>query len=92
LSGTEDKEGLFGWEAANSLYSNVRLYGKTAYISTGISIEILLGPDKGNPRYSRIIAFLNDRADDPALFCIAWSILMAYLRIATHAGIFAHLT
>ena len=32
--------------------------------------------------------FLAERANDPDVFCIAWTTVMAYLRIATHPSIF----
>ena len=35
-------------------------------------------------------AFLESRAEDPDLFCLCWTTLIAYLRIATHPRIFAH--
>ena len=36
------------------------------------------------------LQFLQNRASDPELFCIAWSTVMAYIRISTHPSIFSH--
>lgn len=60
-------------------------------MSYSVDVNILLyASDKGNPLYHPAIKFLENRANDPELFCITWSTLMAYLRISTHPSIFAH--
>jgi uncharacterized protein len=60
-------------------------------LSYSVDVNILLyASDKGNLHHNRAINFLEDRAKDPDLFCIAWLTLMAYLRMATHPSIFDH--
>jgi toxin-antitoxin system PIN domain toxin len=60
-------------------------------LSYSIDVNILLyASDQQNPHHLSAIKFLESRSKDPELFCIAWSTLMAYLRISTHPGIFAH--
>jgi uncharacterized protein len=50
---------------------------------------LLYASDTSSPKHADAIRFLKQRASDPDLFCIAWSRLMAFLRIATHSRIFA---
>lgn len=50
---------------------------------------LLYASDTSSPRQPEAVRFLQQRVSDPDLFCIAWSTLMAYLRIATHPRIFA---
>jgi toxin-antitoxin system PIN domain toxin len=60
-------------------------------LSYSVDVNILLyASDKGNLHHNRAINFLEDRTNDPDLFCIAWLTLMAYLRIATHPSMFDH--
>jgi toxin-antitoxin system PIN domain toxin len=59
-------------------------------MSYSLDVNILLyASDTSSPKHSEAIHFLKQRASDPDLFCIAWSTLIAFLRIATHPGIFA---
>jgi uncharacterized protein len=59
-------------------------------MSYSVDANVLLyASDRSNARNPEAIRFLEQRAADPDLFCIAWSTLMAYLRIATHPRIFS---
>jgi toxin-antitoxin system PIN domain toxin len=51
---------------------------------------LLYASDESNPLYLKASRFLESRPKDPELFCLTWSTLMAYLRMATHPSIFAH--
>ena len=46
--------------------------------------------DASSPRQPEALRFLQQRASDPDLFCIAWPTLIGYVRISTHPRIFAH--
>jgi toxin-antitoxin system PIN domain toxin len=60
-------------------------------MSYSVDINVLLyASDRANPRNEKATRFLQSRALDPELFCIAWSTVMAYIRISTHPSIFAH--
>jgi uncharacterized protein len=60
-------------------------------LSYSVDVNILLyASDQQNPFHPAAIKFLESRPKDPELFCLAWSTLMAYLRISTHPSIFAH--
>jgi toxin-antitoxin system PIN domain toxin len=60
-------------------------------MSYSVDVNVLLyASDTSSTKHAEAIQFLKQRASDPDLFCIAWSTLTAYLRIATHPGIFAH--
>ena len=59
-------------------------------MSYSIDVNVLLyASDTSSPKHAEAIRFLKQRASDPDLFCIAWPTLIAFLRIATHPGIFA---
>jgi len=59
-------------------------------MSFSVDVNVLLyASDTSSPKHAEAIRFLKQRALDPDLFCIAWSTLIAYLRIATHPRIFA---
>lgn len=59
-------------------------------MSYSIDVNILLyASDESSPRHSLAIRFLEGRASDPEIFCIAWPAVMSYLRIATHPRIFS---
>ncbi len=59
-------------------------------MSYSVDVNVLLyASDTSSPKHADAIRFLKQRASDPDLFCIAWSTLIAFLRIATHPGIFA---
>ncbi len=50
---------------------------------------LLYASDRSSPRHDSAIAFLRQCADRPQLLCLTWPTVMAYLRIATHPGIFS---
>ena len=50
---------------------------------------LLYASDQASPLNDQAVRFLESRAQDPELFCVAWSTLMGYLRISTHPGIFS---
>lgn len=59
-------------------------------MSYSVDVNVLLyASDMSSPKHADAIRFMEHRASDPDLFCIAWSTLIAYLRIATHPRIFA---
>jgi hypothetical protein len=59
-------------------------------MSYSVDVNVLLyASDTSSPKHAEAIRFLKQRASDPDLFCIAWSTLIAFLRFATHPGIFA---
>jgi toxin-antitoxin system PIN domain toxin len=59
-------------------------------LSYSVDVNILLyASDQSSPRYEIANKFLKDRAVDPELFCVAWSMLMSFLRISTHPNIFS---
>lgn len=60
-------------------------------MSYSIDVNVLVyASDRRSERHASAIRFLEGRASDPELFCVAWATLVSYLRIATHPGIFAH--
>jgi len=60
-------------------------------VSYSVDANILLyASDRSSPHHGAASAFLGSRAEDPDLFCVCWTTLIAYLRIATHSRIFAH--
>ena len=59
-------------------------------MSYSVDVNVLLyASDTSSPKHPEAIRFLKQRASDPDLFCIAWSTLIAFLRISTHPRIFA---
>jgi hypothetical protein len=59
-------------------------------VSYSVDVNILLfASDESSPRHAAAIRFLEGRASDQVLFCIAWPALMSYLRIVTHPRIFS---
>lgn len=50
---------------------------------------MLYASDRASPRHEAALRFLEERASDPDVFCLAWATLMAYVRISTHPSIFA---
>jgi hypothetical protein len=59
-------------------------------VSYSVDVNVLLyASDTSSPRHAAALAFLEQRASDPDLFCIAWATIMAFLRISTHPRIFA---
>ena len=60
-------------------------------MSYSIDVNLLLyASDRSSPHHSVASRFLESRAEDPDLFCLCWTTLMAYVRIATHPRIFSH--
>ncbi len=59
-------------------------------MSYSVDANILLyASDSGSPFHARAADFLAGCVVRPELFCLAWPVVMAYLRIATHPSIFA---
>lgn len=50
---------------------------------------MLYASDRASPRHEAALRFLEERASDPDVFCLAWATLMAYVRISTHPSVFA---
>jgi toxin-antitoxin system PIN domain toxin len=58
-------------------------------VSFAVDANLLLyASDAGSPHSRRAAAFLADRAAGREVFCLAWTTIMTYLRIATHHAIF----
>ena len=59
-------------------------------MSYAVDANVLLyASDRSSRRHASALRFLEGRAADPDLFCLAWITLMAYLRISTHPRVFA---
>lgn len=59
-------------------------------MSYSVDVNILLyASDRTSAKYPAATRFLEGRASDPELFCVAWPTLMSYLRTVTHPSIFA---
>ncbi len=59
-------------------------------MSFAVDANVLLyASDAGSPYSRRAAEFLADRAGDREVFCLAWTTIMTYLRIATHHAIFS---
>lgn len=50
---------------------------------------LLFASDDSSPFHDRASTFLGQMAQGPEIVYLFWPVLMAYLRIATHPGIFA---
>ena len=50
---------------------------------------LLYASDESSPHHAAALRFLESRIDDPDLFCVCWTTLMTYVRIATHPRIFS---
>ncbi|MBI4729331.1 MAG: PIN domain-containing protein [Acidobacteria bacterium] len=60
-------------------------------MSSTIDANILLyASDSSSPHHEPALAFLRERAAGPDILYLFWPVVMAYLRIATHPGIFQH--
>jgi toxin-antitoxin system PIN domain toxin len=60
-------------------------------MSYSVDVNVLLyASDTSSLRHVASREFLDGRAADPDLLCLAWPVLMAYQRIVTHPGIFEH--
>jgi toxin-antitoxin system PIN domain toxin len=49
---------------------------------------MLFASDESSPFHERARTFVEDIAEGPEIVYLFWPVLMAYMRIATHAGIF----
>ncbi len=59
-------------------------------MSYSVDVNVLVhASNASSPHHERAIAFIEARAADPDLFCLAWSTVHGYLRIVTHPSIFA---
>jgi toxin-antitoxin system PIN domain toxin len=59
-------------------------------MSYAIDVNVLLhATDESSPLAAQAAAFLADRAVTREVCCIAWTTVMSYLRLATHASVFA---
>ncbi len=59
-------------------------------MSYSVDVNVLLyASDTSSPKHGEAIRFLKQRTSDPDLFCLAWTTLIAFLRIATHPRIFS---
>ena len=59
-------------------------------MSYSVDVNVLLyASDQANPYNEEAMRFLQIRASDPELFCIACSMVIAYIRISTHPSIFS---
>ncbi|MBI5410404.1 MAG: PIN domain-containing protein [Nitrospirae bacterium] len=60
-------------------------------MSYSVDVNVLLcASDRASPHHAGAVRFLEARTTDPELCCLAWPVLMAYVRIATHPRVFAH--
>lgn len=58
-------------------------------MSYSVDANVLLyASDRSSPRHAAALRFLEGRASDPDLLCVAWITLMGYVRIATHPRVF----
>jgi uncharacterized protein len=58
-------------------------------VSYSLDVNVLLyASDRSSDRHGAARRFLDSCAARPDVLCLTWPTLMAYLRIATHAGIF----
>ncbi|MCA9795781.1 MAG: PIN domain-containing protein [Candidatus Eremiobacteraeota bacterium] len=58
-------------------------------MSYSLDVNLLLyASNLADPNYPAATSFLRDCLDDPELLVIGYPTVMAYLRIATHSGIF----
>lgn len=60
-------------------------------MSVAIDMNVLLyASDTASPRHDRAVELVRQLAAGPGLVYLFWPVAMAYLRIATHPGVFAH--
>ncbi len=60
-------------------------------MSYSVDVDVLLyASDSSSPNHSAALQFLESRSLEQELFCLAWPVIMAYLRISTHPRIFAN--
>lgn len=59
-------------------------------MSFAVDANILVcASDRSSPVHARASRFLRSCAEGTELFCLAWSTISAYLRIATHSAVFS---
>jgi hypothetical protein len=59
-------------------------------VSFAVDANILVyASDRSSPVHTRASGFLRQCAEGTELFCLAWSTITAYLRIATHSSVFS---
>jgi len=59
-------------------------------MSYAVDVNVMLyASDRSSPQHEAARRFVQRCAAGPEVFCLAWPTVMAYLRIATHAGIFS---
>ncbi len=59
-------------------------------MSYSVDVNILLYASDSSSRHNTAaLRFLEERSSETELFCLAWPVIMAYLRISTHPRIFA---
>jgi uncharacterized protein len=59
-------------------------------VSYSLDVNVLLyASDRSSERHVRAREFLESCAAGPEILCLAWPMLMSYLRIATHPRIFS---
>lgn len=56
--------------------------------SIDVNILVYASNSSDHHRQHQAVHFLNERFNDPDLFCLTWITLMSYQRIATHSSIF----
>jgi uncharacterized protein len=60
-------------------------------MSYSLDVNVLLyASNRSSGRYAAARRFLDSCAAGPEILCLAWPVLTAYLRIATHPRIFQH--
>jgi len=60
-------------------------------VSYALDVNVLLyASNRSSDRYNAARRFLDSCAAGPEILCLAWPVLMAYIRIATHPRIFEH--
>lgn len=60
-------------------------------MSYSIDVNLLLyATDRLSPHHPAAIRFMQARSADPEICCLAWPVLMAYVRLTTHPRVFAH--
>lgn len=59
-------------------------------MSFAVDVNVLLyASDRASPFCERAVAFLERCASDTEPFCLAWTTVMGYLRLATHPAVFS---
>lgn len=59
-------------------------------MSYSLDVNVLLyASDRSSDLHSSANRFLSQCASSPEVLCLAWPVVMSYMRIATHPGIFS---